>query len=188
MHFLTRSPQTTASDSALVAIVAARSIYSSKHPSVKLEDMIIYTTTQTHSLGVKAALVLGLQCRALEVTAEDRFALRGATLQKALAEDQNNGKHPFVLGKYDILGFIPRSWSQMPYAVVATVGTTSSGAIDRLDEIGEVGKCQIQLLHRPILIKQSQGSLIVGACGCCLGRCRALVSGISSTTTVGSDQ
>lgn len=60
---------------------------------------MIYTTTQTHSLGVKAGLVLGLECRALEVTAEDRFALRGETLRKALEEDRARGKHPFILGE-----------------------------------------------------------------------------------------
>ena len=91
--------KTTASDSALVAIVAARSLYTSRHPDVKLEDLVIYTTTQTHSLGVKAALVLGLQCRSLEVSQEDKFALRGNTLRKALQEDNSNGKRPFVLGE-----------------------------------------------------------------------------------------
>ncbi|KAI0826139.1 pyridoxal phosphate-dependent transferase [Irpex lacteus] len=125
-HFLNSSGvgggviQTTASDSGLVAIVAARSLYTSRNPNAKLEDLIIYTTTQTHSLGVKAGLVLGLECRALEVTAEDKFALRGNTLKNAIEEDEARGKHPFVL--------------------IATVGTTSSGAIDRIDEIGEVAK------------------------------------------------
>ncbi|KAJ3529049.1 hypothetical protein NM688_g7910 [Phlebia brevispora] len=110
--------QTTASDSALVAVIAARSLYTSTHPAVKLEDLVIYTTTQTHSLGVKAGLVLGLACRTLEVSAEDQYALRGDTLRKALEEDEAQGKHPFIL--------------------IATVGTTSSGAIDRLEEIAEV--------------------------------------------------
>ncbi|GJE86309.1 aromatic-L-amino-acid decarboxylase [Phanerochaete sordida] len=125
-HFLNSSEigggviQTTASDSALVAIVAARARYTAAHPDVRLEDLVIYTTTQTHSLGVKAALVLGLACRALEVSADDRFALRGAALRAALDADKARGKHPFVL--------------------VGTVGTTSSGAVDRLDEIGEVLK------------------------------------------------
>ena len=99
MSLLTALAQTTASDSALVAIVAARSRYTSQHPEAKLEDLVIYTTTQTHSLGVKAALVLGLECRSLEVTPEDRFALRGETLRSALAEDAARGKRPFVLGK-----------------------------------------------------------------------------------------
>ena len=90
--------KTTASDSGLVAIVAARSLYTSKHPEANLKDLVIYTTTQTHSLGIKAGLVLGLECRALEVTPEDKYALRGETLKKAIEEDEARGKHPFVLG------------------------------------------------------------------------------------------
>lgn len=110
--------QTTASDSALVTVVAARSRFARRHPDVKTENMVIYTTTQTHSLGKKAALILGVQCRALEVRSEDRFALRGSTLSSALEEDRANGRSPFIM--------------------IATVGTTSSGAVDRIDEIGDV--------------------------------------------------
>ena len=54
------------------------------NPSAKLEDLVIYTTTQTHSLGTKAGLILGLDVRALEVKAEDEYALRGSTLKEAL--------------------------------------------------------------------------------------------------------
>ncbi|TCD60569.1 hypothetical protein EIP91_009853 [Steccherinum ochraceum] len=112
--------QTSASDSALVAVVAARARYIRDHPGVKQEDLILYTTTQTHSLGLKAGIVLGLTCRALEVLLDDQFALRGSTLQDALEEDKKRGKHPFI--------------------IIATIGTTSSGAVDRLNEIGEVVK------------------------------------------------
>lgn len=112
--------QTSASDSALVAVVAARAKYLRDHPDAKQDDLILYTTTQTHSLGLKAGLVLGITCRALEVQSEDKFALRGSTLKNALEEDQKRGKHPFI--------------------IIATIGTTSSGAIDRLDEIGDVAQ------------------------------------------------
>jgi aromatic-L-amino-acid decarboxylase len=64
-----------------------------------MEDLVIYTTTQTHSLGLKAGLVLGLSVRALEVKSEDNFALRGMTLQAALEEDRLQGKKPFILSK-----------------------------------------------------------------------------------------
>ncbi|KAJ7188572.1 pyridoxal phosphate-dependent transferase [Mycena filopes] len=110
--------QTTASDSALVAAVAARERFVSAHPSVPLDSLVIYVTTQTHSLGLKAARVLGLQVRALEVTAADRYALRGDTLRAALLEDLLMGHKPFIL--------------------MATVGTTSSGAVDNLPEIQAV--------------------------------------------------
>ncbi|KAF8220587.1 hypothetical protein L208DRAFT_747020 [Tricholoma matsutake] len=112
--------QSTASDSALVAVVAARSIYLRDHPNTSMEDLVIYTTTQTHSLGLKAGLVLGLSVRALEVKSEDKFALRGGTLQAALDVDEQQGKKPFIL--------------------IATVGTTSSGAIDNLSEIQQILK------------------------------------------------
>jgi len=112
--------QTSASESALVAIVAARSLYQRDHPDVKLEDMVIYTTTQTHSLGSKAGLVLGLQVRAIEVEYNDQFALRGKALRDALEEDAKIGRKPFIL--------------------IATVGTTSSGAVDNIPEIKEVVK------------------------------------------------
>ncbi|EJC97858.1 uncharacterized protein FOMMEDRAFT_171270 [Fomitiporia mediterranea MF3/22] len=112
--------QTTASDAALVSVVAARSSYTLSHPGIDLSKLIIYTTTQTHSLGAKAALILGLQVRALEVTLEDAFSLRGVTLRNALEEDKKAGLHPFVL--------------------IATVGTTSSGAVDDLPEIFEIAR------------------------------------------------
>ncbi|KZT04883.1 uncharacterized protein LAESUDRAFT_760636 [Laetiporus sulphureus 93-53] len=110
--------QTTSSDSALVVTVAARSLYTRNHPGTPLEDLVMYVTSQTHSLGVKASLVLGLECRIVDVRAEDNYALRGDTLRAALEEDKAKGKRPFLL--------------------IATVGTTSSGAVDRLEEIGQV--------------------------------------------------
>ena len=57
----------------------------------------MYTTTQTHSIGMKAGLVLGLQVRALEVRAEDRYSLRGDTLRSALIEDEALGRKPFII-------------------------------------------------------------------------------------------
>ncbi|KDR75274.1 hypothetical protein GALMADRAFT_249272 [Galerina marginata CBS 339.88] len=110
--------QTTASDSALVAVVAARSLYQRQHPETKMEDLIIYTTTQTHSLGAKAGLVLGLQVRSIEVKTEDELSLRGDALRHALDEDAKLGRKPFIL--------------------IATVGTTSTGAVDNIPEIRDV--------------------------------------------------
>ncbi|KAG8997249.1 hypothetical protein FRB94_007779 [Tulasnella sp. JGI-2019a] len=112
--------QPTASDSCLTAVVAARSRYSKLHPDFPLEKLVIYGTTMTHSLGAKAALILGLTFRALEVSKEDNYGLRGAELKKALEEDRSAGLAPFIF--------------------IATVGTTSSGAIDYLDEIGQVAE------------------------------------------------
>ncbi|VDB87990.1 unnamed protein product [Peniophora sp. CBMAI 1063] len=114
--------QTTASDSALTAAVAARSHYLSRHPGVSLESLVIYATTQTHSFAKKAGLILGLKVRALAVdeNARQGYGLDAGTLRAAIEEDRAAGRAPFVL--------------------IATVGTTTSGAIDRIDEVGKLLK------------------------------------------------
>lgn len=82
------------------------------------KNLVMYGSTQTHSVGAKAALILGMQWRALPVHAPD-YSFRGETLRKAIEEDVKNGYTPFF--------------------VVGTVGSTSSGAIDHIAELGEVG-------------------------------------------------
>lgn len=111
------------------------------HPEVRLNQLVIYTTTQTHSLGTKAALVLGLTTRALEVSAEDGMGLRGATFQAALHEDMEIGLHPFVLSWFTVYHLqTGKHCLTSDFCLqVATVGTTSSGAIDYLPELFGVG-------------------------------------------------
>jgi aromatic-L-amino-acid decarboxylase len=65
-----------------------------------MENLVLYISSQTHSLGKKAGLVLGLKVRTLQVTAQDDFALRGDTLKAALEEDVSAGLHPFILSMY----------------------------------------------------------------------------------------
>lgn len=90
--------------------------------------LVVYGTTQTHTVGSKAALILGVQFRALEVYREDDYGLRGATLQAALDEDRARGLEPFLL--------------------VATYGSTSSCAVDCLEEIAPIVRANPQLwLH-----------------------------------------
>lgn len=82
--------------------------------------LVMYGTTQTHSIAAKAAIVLGIDFRPLDVHKEDGFGLRGSTLRAAIVEDVSVGRVPFML--------------------VASLGTTSSGAIDNLPEIIEVAR------------------------------------------------
>lgn len=93
-----------------------------------LPKLIMYGTTQTHSVGSKAAMMLGIRFRALDVARKDAYGLRGATLAAAIAEDQAKGRVPFML--------------------VATYGTTNSCAIDNLDEIADARRAAPHLwLH-----------------------------------------
>ena len=64
-----------------------------------MTSFVLYGTTQTHSLGAKAGLILGIPFRALETRKEDDYALRGDTLSAALLEDQAKGLVPFILCK-----------------------------------------------------------------------------------------
>jgi aromatic-L-amino-acid/L-tryptophan decarboxylase len=107
---------------------------------VPLEQLVVYGTTQTHSVGAKAALILGLSFRALEVRREDEFSLRGETLKEALEEDIKAGKAPFILSKRWTHFTQLSIFNSCAFSVVATLGTTSSGAIDNLEEIEEIGE------------------------------------------------
>jgi len=82
-------------------VVAARTKYLKDNPDANLEDLVIYTTTQTHSVGSKAALVLGIQLRAIEVKSDDEFSLREDALRDALEDDAKKGRKPFILSASD---------------------------------------------------------------------------------------
>jgi aromatic-L-amino-acid decarboxylase len=76
-----------------------------------MESLVIYVTTQTHSFGKKAAMILGLRVRALDVdktVAADNTGLTGDGLIAAVKEDRDLGLHPFVLSEYGSLSVIWR--------------------------------------------------------------------------------
>ena len=83
----------------LVAAVAARSRYLRAHPYVPMEKLVVYTTTQTHSLGLKAGLVLGLSVFSIPVRADDCYALRGEDLRNVIESHKAEGMHPFLISK-----------------------------------------------------------------------------------------
>ncbi|KAK6903875.1 hypothetical protein I203_107385 [Kwoniella mangroviensis CBS 8507] len=130
----------SASDSAFTAAIAAREkalrrlsleagVQAGDNGQIEIPDeirqeygqkLVVYGSTQTHSLGAKAALMLGLPFRAIPVSIEDQYSLRGKDVREAIEKDKKAGLVPFL--------------------VYATVGTTSTGAVDRIAEIGQVLK------------------------------------------------
>jgi aromatic-L-amino-acid decarboxylase len=90
-------PQGSASESALVACVAARERFLRLHPNTPASELVVLATTQTHSLGAKAALILGLGFHAIDTCEEDHWALRGQALEAELAKLEAAGKKPFIL-------------------------------------------------------------------------------------------
>lgn len=79
---------------------------------------VLYLTSESHHSFRKAAHMTGLGRNALRLVPTDsRHRMMPAALAEMVAEDRRNGFRPFM--------------------VIATCGTTTSGAIDPLPELGE---------------------------------------------------
>src|SRR5271165_1631628 len=113
--------QDTASSSSLCAMLTAReraTNYVTNRQGCH-GNLVAYTSNQAHSSLEKAAMVSGIgldNLRLIEV--DDRFAMRSDALKTQIEKDRQSGLVPFF--------------------VTATVGTTSSNALDPLPAIGVI--------------------------------------------------
>ncbi len=113
--------QDTASSATLAALLAARERATNGQTNERGCDgrLVAYGSTQTHSSVEKAVKIAGLgrqNLRLIEV--DDRFAMRAEALAKQIEADRAAGLWPCF--------------------VCATVGTTSSNAMDPLPAIGRL--------------------------------------------------
>lgn len=122
--------QDTASSATLCAILTAReraTHWRSDRTGVE-EKLCVYASDQTHSSIEKAVRIAGLGKEQLRAVASDaRGALDPAALKAAIAADRAAG--------------------HIPCAVVATIGTTSSHAIDPVRAVGEICRAEGIWLH-----------------------------------------
>jgi len=113
--------QDTASSSSLCALLAGReraTQYLSNRQGCN-GKLVAYCSTQTHSSVEKAAKVAGLGAENLRAIAvHQNFAMRPDELSRQIGQDKADGR--------------------IPCFVCATVGTTSSNAIDPVPEIASV--------------------------------------------------
>ncbi len=122
--------QDTASSATLCALLAARERatgFTAGREGVPA-NLVAYTSTQAHSSVEKAVRIAGLgteRLRAIET--DDAFRLRPEALAAAMAGDRREGR--------------------VPAFVCATVGTTSSLAVDPVAEIGELCREHGAWLH-----------------------------------------
>lgn len=115
--------QGTASDSTLVAMLAARQRLFGGSPSRANPpgELVAYASSQAHSSVVKAAMVAGVADGAADrrhvrlIDVDESFAMRADLLEQAMREDAAAGRRPFF--------------------VCATAGTTSSTAVDSVEKI-----------------------------------------------------
>ena len=122
--------QDTASSAALCALLAARERVTN-YGSNKMGcdgKLVAYVSTQTHSSLQKAAMISGIGVDNLRlVDVDDNFAMRPDALAHQIEADRNKGLTPFF--------------------VCATIGTTSSNAMDPIVAISEVCRQHNLWLH-----------------------------------------
>jgi glutamate/tyrosine decarboxylase-like PLP-dependent enzyme len=103
----------------LVAVVTARDAHGIEGPEI--ERAVVYLTHQAHHCVDKALRVAGLgSCRRRWIPTDDRWRMDPEALDAAIREDREAGR--------------------VPWMVVASAGTTDTGAVDPLREIGEVAR------------------------------------------------
>jgi aromatic-L-amino-acid decarboxylase len=84
-----------------------------------LPRLRIYTSDQAHSSVEKAAIALGLgEENVIRISSDDQFRIDANSLGQSIAKDRQNGLQPM--------------------AVVATAGTTSTGSVDPVRDIGNL--------------------------------------------------
>ena len=122
--------QDTASSASLCALLAARERATNFASNKRGCDgrLVAYTSTQAHSSIEKAVQIAGLGRDNLRlITVDEKFAMRPDALAQRIQQDRQAGL--------------------IPCFVSATVGTTSSNAIDPVAEIGHICREQTIWLH-----------------------------------------
>ncbi|HTS35538.1 MAG TPA: pyridoxal-dependent decarboxylase [Candidatus Solibacter sp.] len=122
--------QDTASSAALCALLAARERATNYVSNKKGCDgkIVAYCSTQTHSSLEKAAMISGIGVENLRlIDVDENFAMRPDALERRVEADERAGLTPSL--------------------VCATVGTTSSNAMDPVRAIGDVCRRHNLWLH-----------------------------------------
>lgn len=87
----------------------------------QIEDTVIYTSDQTHLTIVRGLHILGFKSNQIrKIPTDNQFRLELLNLQDEVEKDRVAGK--------------------IPFCIIANAGTTNSGAIDPLQQIGEFCK------------------------------------------------
>lgn len=122
--------QDTASSATLCAVLAARERATGYHTNAAGVDrpLVAYTSSQAHSSVEKAVRIAGFGSDHLRlIDVDERFAMRPEVLARRIAEDRAAGR--------------------VPAFVCATIGTTSSNAVDPVPEIARICRAEGLWLH-----------------------------------------
>ena len=110
----------------LTAIVTAREIMAIRARDV--ENSCVYITADTHHCIVKSLRAAGLaECHRRLVPMDEKFRMDVPALNRLILEDQAAGLRPWL--------------------VVASAGTTDSGAVDPIEQIADLAKQHDMWMH-----------------------------------------
>jgi aromatic-L-amino-acid decarboxylase len=153
--------QDTASTATLVALVCARertTDYGAARGGLQSSErpLVIYASSQSHSSVEKAALLAGFGRENVSLVAvDDRYAMSAQALRQAVAADRARG--------------------YAPCAIVATVGSTATTAVDPLEALASVAREHGLWLHVDAAMA---GSAMI------LPECRPLWQGIEAADSL----
>jgi len=140
----------------LSAIIAARR---ARLGDEDFRDTVIYLSDQTHHSVAKAAVQVGFAPRQIrDLATDERFQLRPETLERAVREDRRAGRRPLL--------------------VVASAGSTNTGAVDDLAGLADVTAAEDLWLH----VDAAYGGFFL-----LTARGRALMRGIERADSVTLD-
>jgi aromatic-L-amino-acid/L-tryptophan decarboxylase len=153
--------QDTASTATLVALICARE-RTTDHAAARgglqasERPLIVYASAQSHSSVEKAALLAGFGRANLRIVAvDDRYGMSAQALRAAIAADE--------------------AQRHAPCAIVATIGSTATTAIDPLEQLGSIARAHGLWLHVDAAMA---GSAMI------LPECRPLWQGIEQADSL----
>jgi aromatic-L-amino-acid decarboxylase len=120
----------SASSAALCALIAAREVATEGRANEQgvRAPLVAYASSQAHSSIEKGVRIAGIGRENLRlIDVDEVYAMRPEALRLAIERDRSAGRKPFF--------------------VCATIGTTSSNAVDPLPEIGEICRAEGLWLH-----------------------------------------
>jgi aromatic-L-amino-acid decarboxylase len=110
----------------LTAVVAAR--HAADPSGANASRLTLYTSEQAHSSVQRAAWIAGIpRANVRPIATDDRYRLRDDMLRRAITDDRSGGFTPFL--------------------VVASAGTTNTGAVDPLHAIADLCAAEKLWMH-----------------------------------------
>ncbi|MFQ5637851.1 MAG: pyridoxal phosphate-dependent decarboxylase family protein [bacterium] len=141
----------------LIGIVTARDAHNLNPKDI--ERSVIYLSGQVHHSVDKAIRIAGLQeCIVRMIPLDENYRLQAGALQRMIISDKKTGLNPWL--------------------VIASAGTTDTGAVDPMQEIGEIAQAHRLWFH----IDGAYGAFFI-----LCDECRKMLRGMNTSDSIVMD-